>query len=62
MNRSFAAELVWRMSPTLRREFVHQPELPPSIAMQLERLRLLELIRTAQDKPKAQRVPVDAAA
>jgi hypothetical protein len=54
MNRTYATELVRRLAPELKQELTVQPILPLQIKLHLERLRLMELIRAANEaKPRA---------
>jgi hypothetical protein len=50
MNEAFAAELVRRVAPELRGELAVQPVLPLEIKLHVERLKLMELIRTSNEK------------
>lgn len=53
MNQTYASELVRRLAPDLQAGLVVQPLLPLHIKLQLERLRLIELIGGAREKPGA---------
>jgi hypothetical protein len=50
MNHTYAAELVRRLAPKLKDEFVVQPVVPLEIKLHLERLKLTELIRSTGEK------------
>lgn len=50
MNQTYATELVRRLAPTLKVEFVVQPVVPLEIKLHLERLKLTELIRATGEK------------
>jgi len=45
MKKTFSDELLWYLSPPLRRGLAVEAQLPPAIELRLERLRLLEAIR-----------------
>ena len=52
MNRTYATELVRRLAPELKQELTVQAILPLEIKLHLERLRLMELICAASEKPR----------
>ena len=49
MNQTYAFELVRRLAPELKEELAVRPILPLQIKLHLERLKLMELIRSARD-------------
>jgi hypothetical protein len=52
MNRTYATELVRRLASELKQELTVQAILPLEIKLHLERLKLMELIRAASEKPR----------
>ena len=53
MNQTYATELVRRLAPELKDGLAVQPILPLQIKLHLERLKLMELIRAANEtKPR----------
>jgi len=52
MNRTYATELLRRLAPQLKEELAVQPILPLEIKLHLERLKLMELIHAAGEKPR----------
>ncbi len=47
MNRTFAGELIPRIGPELKARLAISPAVPLQIKLQLERLRLAEIVRAA---------------